>query len=124
MTSPAPFRCFTGTLDQCFKEIDYFDVYRNRHLPRYSFMTRSAPPLPEPLEVGCLSCGIKIIELEESGLCRVCDFADGLAAFRPFHSRILFNNEPLVVSRIYVPKVERPPSMIGDKLTYPGDESD
>ena len=81
---------------KCFKKVRYDDTYHHRYLPLYPIIIQAASPLEVPLEVGCSACGIKIIRLEDSGMCRVCDFVSswGWSTKRVFHSRVEILGRP------------------------------
>ena len=111
MWNRAPFKNFSGTVDECFSEFNRYDVWHNRHFYRYPLIIRVDDLLPEPLEVGCSTCGIKMIALEESGMCRVCDFSDGFEVYRSLHSLVYAGDSkrPLIISRCYEKANQRSP---------------
>ena len=88
-----------------FKKVRLDDARYRCHLSLYPLIIREDSPLEVPLDVGCSVCGIKIIRLEDSGMCRVCDFTYSYygtcPSDRTFHSIHTIAGKHRVVSRVY-----------------------
>lgn len=104
------------SFEECYKAIGLYDTYYHRHFSRDPLIIRAYPHIPEPLEVGCSTCGSKLISPEENGICRVCNFSADFVASKTLHSPAIVDGRELIVSRSYEIVDRRPIRRFGHEF--------